>query len=258
MQPRKKRSWIARTWPAVVTFLALVVIWQIVVDRGLVSPRQLSSPTQIVRAAAQSWNTLSYATWVTFVEGALGFAIAIAVGILLGVGLHCSRAFHAAVYPLLVGAQTLPIIAIAPLFLLWFGFEPLGKLVLVAVFATFPIAVQTCRGLDSVPRFYRDVALTCGATSIWTLWHVELRVAARQVFGGIRISAAYVFGTAATAEYMGARAGLGIWLQAAYNSFRTPLIFAASLVIVLMTVALMLLVSLVERLLLGPDDDAIE
>ena len=119
----------------------------------------------------------------------------------------------------------------------------------------FPIAVQTIRGLDAVPSFYSDVALTCGAGRVWTLWHVKLRVAARQIFGGIRISAAYVFGSATTAEYLGARQGLGIWLQAAYNSFRTPLIFSATLVIIAFTALLMGIVNISERMLLGPVSD---
>ena len=110
---------------------------------------------------------------------------------------------------------------------------------IVTVFGLFPIAVQTIRGLEAVPQFYSDVALTCGATKAWTLWHVKLRVAARQIYGGIRVSAAYIFATAATAEYLGARKGLGIWLQAAYNSFRTPLIFSATLVIIAITGVLM-------------------
>ena len=88
---------------------------------------------------------------------------------------HCSR--------LLTAAQTLPLISIAPLFLIWFGFEPVGKIVIVAVFAIFPIVVQTMRGLAAVPAFYDDVAMTCGASRAWTLFHVDLRVAARQIFG---------------------------------------------------------------------------
>ena len=111
------------------------------------------------------------------------------------------------------------------------------------------------RGLEAVPQFYSDVALTCGATPVWTLWHVKLRVAARQIYGGIRVSAAYIFATASTAEYLGARKGLGIWLQAAYNSFRTPLIFSATIVIILMTCVLMLAVNASERILLGPPGD---
>ena len=84
---------------------------------------------------------------------------------------------------------------------------------------------------------------------------MKLRVAARQIYGGIRVSAAYIFATASTAEYLGARKGLGIWLQAAYNSFRTPLIFSATIVIILMTCVLMLVVNASERILLGPAGD---
>lgn len=98
--------------------------------------------------------------------------------------------------------------------------------------------------------------MTCGASRAWTLFHVDLRVAARQIFGGVRVSAAYVFATAATAEYLGARSGLGIWLQAAYNSFQTPRIFAATFVIIIMTGLLLLAVHAVERLTIGaPADD---
>ena len=82
-----------------------------------------------------------------------------------------------------------------------------------------------------------------------------MRVAARQIFGGIKISAAYVLGTAATAEYLGARNGLGIWLQSAYNSFRTPLIFSATIAIIILTALLMLVINTAEKLLLGPVED---
>ena len=117
---------------------------------------------------------------------------------MIGIALYCSHTFNAAFYPLLAAAQTMPLISIAPLFLIWFGFEISGKIVIVAVFGLFPIAVQTVRGLEAVPQFYSDVALTCGATPVWTLWHVKLRVAARQIYGGIRVSAAYIFATAST------------------------------------------------------------
>ncbi len=120
---------------------------------------------------------------MTFTEGVAGFLIACLAGVLLGVGIHCSRTAYAALFPLLTAAQTLPLISIAPLFLIWFGFEPAGKIVIVAVFALFPIVVQTMRGLQAVPRFYDDVAMTCGASRAWTLFHVDLRVAARQIFG---------------------------------------------------------------------------
>nr|WP_240541705.1 ABC transporter permease [Bifidobacterium callimiconis] len=241
--------------PTVIAVIVLVAVWEAWCRLGNVSPMMISSPSEIVQATIETWPTLWPATTVTLYEGVVGFLLAVLFGVMIGIGFHCSRTLNAALFPLLAAAQTMPLITIAPLFIIWFGFETSGKIVIVAVFGLFPIAVQTVRGLDAVPQFYSDVALTCGATRTWTLWHVKLRVAARQIYGGVRISAAYIFATAATAEYLGARKGLGIWLQAAYNSFRTPLIFSATFVIVALTAVLMLVVNLSERVLLGPAGD---
>ena len=251
---RTLKSLFARVAPPAFTVGGLLIVWEIAVDAGHISQRVLASPSQIAASIVKTWPDLWEATAITTYEAITGFLIAAVAGVLIGIGLYVSKSLYRGIYPLLAAAQTIPLITIAPLFMIWFGFEPLGKIVIVAVFGVFPVAVQTCRGMLAVPQFYEDVALTCGATRAWALWHVKLRVAARQVFGGLRISAAYVFGTAVTAEYLGAMNGLGIWLQAAFNSFRTPLIFSATIMVVALTALLLTIISLAERLLLGPDD----
>lgn len=251
---RTLKSLFARVAPPAFTVGGLLIVWEIAVDAGHISQRVLASPSQIAASIIKTWPDLWEATAITTYEAITGFLIAAVAGVLIGIGLYVSKTLYRGIYPLLAAAQTIPLITIAPLFMIWFGFEPLGKIVIVAVFGVFPVAVQTCRGMIAVPQFYEDVALTCGATRAWALWHVKLRVAARQVFGGLRISAAYVFGTAVTAEYLGAMNGLGIWLQAAFNSFRTPLIFSATIMVVALTALLLTIISLAERLLLGPDD----
>lgn len=251
---RTLKSLFARVAPPAFTVGGLLIVWEIAVDAGHISQRVLASPSQIAASIVKTWPDLWEATAITTYEAITGFLIAAVAGVLIGIGLYVSKTLYRGIYPLLAAAQTIPLITIAPLFMIWFGFEPLGKIVIVAVFGVFPVAVQTCRGMLAVPQFYEDVALTCGATRAWALWHVKLRVAARQVFGGLRISAAYVFGTAVTAEYLGAMNGLGIWLQAAFNSFRTPLIFSATIMVVALTALLLIIISLAERLLLGPDD----
>ena len=251
---RTLKSLFARVAPPALTVGGLLIVWEIAVDAGHISQSVLASPSQIAASIVKTWPDLWEATAITTYEAITGFLIAAVAGVLIGIGLYVSKTLYRGIYPLLAAAQTIPLITIAPLFMIWFGFEPLGKIVIVAVFGVFPVAVQTCRGMLAVPQFYEDVALTCGATRAWALWHVKLRVAARQVFGGLRISAAYVFGTAVTAEYLGAMNGLGIWLQAAFNSFRTPLIFSATIMVVALTALLLTIISLAERLLLGPDD----
>lgn len=247
-------SWWRKVLPPAVAIGAVLAVWQIAASAHWVSETTLASPAAIVSSMIATWPDLMAATAVTTGEALAGFAISVILGIAIGIGLYASKTANRAIYPLLVAAQTIPIITIAPLFMIWFGFNPAGKITLVAIFGLFSIAVDTSRGLNAVPRFYQDVALTCGATKLWTLFHVKLRVAARQIFSGIRISAAYVFGTAVTAEYLGATNGLGVWLQGAFNSFQTALIFSAALVVVALTGILLGLVSLAERLLLGPAD----
>lgn len=236
-----------RGLPRLLTIVIFIIAWQILVTVGNVSEMILPSPSRILTATIATWPDLASATVVTAMEGVLGFALAIIFGLLIGITLYCSQAIHDALYPLIAAAQTIPLITIAPLFIIWFGFEPIGKILIVTIFALFPIAVQTYRGLSQVPPFYEDVALTCGASRRWTLWHVKLRVAAEQIFSGLRISAAYVFTTAATAEYLGAQNGLGIWIQSAFNSFQTTLIFSATFVIVLLSAILLGLIALIEQ-----------
>lgn len=252
--PMKLADRLKRYIPTIVAIVALLVTWELWVDLGHVNRHSFSAPSEIAASWVDVWPKMWAATTVTIQEALAGFALALLFGILLGVLFYCSPLLNAAFFPLLTAAQTMPLITIAPLFIIWFGFEISGKIALIAVFSLFPIAVQTIRGLMAVPRYYEDVALTCGATRAWTLWHVKLRVASRQIFGGIRISASYLFATATTAEYMGARKGLGIWLQMAYNSFRTPLIFCATFMIVFLTGLVLLAVGIAERVLLGDDD----
>ncbi|MBO6071504.1 MAG: ABC transporter permease [Aeriscardovia sp.] len=241
----KKRGY--RIWIGIGTFAILIAIWQICVCAGKISPRVLSSPWQICVCLVEYWpSVLSSATLITGLEGFLGFLASIPLGLALGIGLYSSKTVQSSLYPLIVVAQMLPLITIAPLFIIWFGFSPAGKGVMVAVFSVFPIAVQTFRGLNKVPEEYVDVAKSCGAGRFWILLHVKLRLAAPQIFGGMKIATAYVFATAATAEYLGARNGLGIVLQSAFESFQTPLIFSATIVIIAMTALLWLLVSISE------------
>lgn len=253
-QSRSKRTLLTYL-PTLISVVIILLIWQFACQYFGISQNLIPTPIAIAQSTVDALPTLLPAALVTTQETLIGFALAIICGILLGVFFHISKLIKSALFPLLCAAQTMPLISIAPIFLIWFGFEISGKVVIVMIFSMFPIAVQTVRGLDAVPSFYTDVALTCGASTTWTLWHVKLRVAARQIFGGIKISAAYVLGTAATAEYLGARNGLGIWLQFAYNSFRTPLIFSATIVIIALTSALMLLINAIEKLLLGPVED---
>ncbi|MFC0265861.1 ABC transporter permease [Alloscardovia macacae] len=260
---RREKNWaytgIARILPPAILLILAVAAWELAARANSEVSRVWASPSLVWNATRLNADALLRNLSVTAYEALWGFALAIILGITFGVLLYISKLANATFMPLLTAAQTLPLISIAPFFLWFFGFDEAGKIALVTVFSLFPIAIQTSRGLAAVPRYFADVALTCGATPTWTLWHVLLRVAARQIFSGIRIAGTYVCATAATAEYMGSRRGIGIFLQSAYNTFQAPLVWSATLSIVCMTGALMAVIVIIERLLLGdPAEDSID
>lgn len=247
------------TLPTVMLLLIVGIFWELSANSSTDVARIWASPSRIIAGTRLNWAPLMSNLGITVSEGFWGFAIAIVAGIALGILLYLSRLANSAVMPILTAAQTLPLISVAPFFLWWFGFDQAGKIALVCVFSIFPIAIQTTRGLRAVPRYFSDVALTCGAGRVWTMWHVQLRGAARQIFSGIRIAGTYAFATAATAEYMGSRQGIGIFLQSAYNQMQAPLVWAATLSILVVTAILVGVIVLVERMWLGsPADDNID
>ncbi|MDO4913815.1 MAG: ABC transporter permease subunit, partial [Bifidobacteriaceae bacterium] len=191
--------------PTFITIIVILAVWQIWADVASINPLLLPSPLGIAQSMVYAMPTLWPAMAITIEESVIGFILAIICGITLGIVCYSSKILRSSIFPILYAAQTMPLISIAPILLLWFGFEISGKIVIVAIFGLFPIAVQTIRGLQAVPRYYSDVALTCGATQTWTLWHVKLRVAGHSIFGGIRIAGAYTIATATTAEYLGSR-----------------------------------------------------
>jgi ABC-type nitrate/sulfonate/bicarbonate transport system permease component len=155
-----------------------------------------------------------------------------------------------AVYPILVASQTLPIVAIAPLFVLWFGIGLLPKVLVVILVTFFPIAVALLDGLAATDRDATDLLESMGATRRQQLLKLRLPGALPYLFTGLRIAVTYAVIGAIFGEAVGAVDGLGIWIVLSKNLFRTDLVFAAILITATLTLVLWLLVGLAERLVI--------
>ncbi len=147
-----------------------------------------------------------------------------------------------------MGSQTLPIIALAPLVVIWFGFGQTPKIVLVALFTFFSIAVGLVQGLASADHDAMSLLRTMGASRLQLLLHVRLPSAIPQFFTGLKIAVTYSYVSAIVAEFVGAQQGLGVYMTTSKNAFRTDLVFGAVLVTSLLTLALFGIVTLLERL----------
>jgi ABC-type nitrate/sulfonate/bicarbonate transport system permease component len=151
------------------------------------------------------------------------------------------------VEPILVTSQTIPVVAVAPLFLLWFGFGVLPKVLVVVLVTFFPIVVALLDGFGSASRDASDLLRSYGATDWQAFRKLRWPTALPSFFTGLRIAVVYAVIGAVFGEYVGAREGLGIWMQLSQNSFRTDLVFAAIVVTSLVSLALYAVVGLIRR-----------
>jgi len=239
------RRWWRVGAPALLA-LALLVLWQWYSSAGA-GAALLPPPLRVLEAGWDDRADLWANTLPTLRAALLGFALALVVGFALSALIDFSLPARRAVMPLLIITQTLPLIVLAPLMVLWFGFGLLPKVLLVALVTFFPITVSLVHGYASGGPESHDVMAGLGSSRWQEFWHLRLPSAMPSLFSGVRIGITYAVVAAVFAEYAGAREGLGIYMQVAKNSFRTDLVLAAVVVTSLLTLALYALTFAVER-----------
>lgn len=244
----RMRAHAARAAWAAVGLAAVVAAWQALHDLARLPDRVLPAPATILASAAARSSSLACAAWTTAAEGMAGMAVGIAAGMLLAFAASLWPRAARVAAPILVVSQTIPLIAVAPLMVIWMGFSMASKIVVVAVFTAFPVALALLRGLNLTPGALTDPLAVAGASRAWMMIHARLPWAHAHLFSGIRIAATYAFASAATAEFMGAKRGLGVFLLSAQASFRTDLVFAGAGTLVVMTLLLYGLVGAAEAL----------
>lgn len=245
-----KLRWLAGYGPAFVLGVTLLALWELYVRMGQVSSQVLPSPSAIVQALFENWGIISVHTLQTLLESVLGMAAATVFGLLLAITLEISQWSRRAIYPILVISQTIPIIALAPLLLIWFGIDLGPKVFVVALYCFFPIAVASADGLANAEPELINLLKSMHASRWQILWLVRLPGAMPAFFSGLRIAATYGVIAAIFGEYVGAYQGLGVYMQLSVNSHAIVLLFAAILVTAVLSLLLFGLVSLIERIAL--------
>lgn len=227
---------------------AVVAVWAWVASLDSVDDLTLASPGEVFQAFEDDWSLLWDNAWVTLTEVLLGLAIAVAAGVLFAIAMHLSRALRDAAYPLLVASQAIPIVVLAPIFVLAFDYGIGPKLAIVALICFFPITVNVLDGLRAVDPEQLKLMRSFGASRLRTLRAVELPAALPSFFSGLRIAASVSVIGAVFGEWAGSDEGLGRLVLLGNNQLQTPRVYAGIVILTLMAVALFALATLAERL----------
>lgn len=230
------------------TVLGLLVVWELVVDLGIIPNFLLPTPVQVVQALVNDISLIVGHAATTLVETAIGLLIGVALGFAIAVLMDRFEGFYLALQPLVTISQTIPTIAIAPLLVLWFGYGLAPKVILIVITTFFPITVSLISGFRSVDPDVIDLMRTMNASRWQIFRYAKLSAAADQFFSGLRISATYAIVGAVIAEWLGGNSGLGVYMTRVRKSFSYDRMFAAIIVISALSLGLMKLVDLLQRI----------
>ena len=243
MSARRRPSWA----PPVVLLVVLVAVWEAAVRLLDIPGYVLPAPSSVVSALASNASVIAGHALSTLVTAIVGLALGTALGIGLAAAMTVSRRLRAALYPLVVVSQSIPMVVLAPLFVVWFGFGPMPRVLVVALVAFFPVAVATVSGLAAADRDQVDLVRAMGGGRRDLARHVLIPGALPSLFTGLKVAASYAMFAAIVGEWIGASSGLGLYLERSRASFATDQMFAAVLVIAAISVGLVGLVFALER-----------
>ncbi len=253
-QPAKKRlkkvrlsSWL----PAVLFYAALVALWELISQLGLVRPFILPGPTMIIESIQANWDTLVQNTIVTAREIFIGYLLGSGIGFVLALGIFYSKILRTIIYPGIVFLQTVPKVALAPLFLIWFGVGETSIIAITALICLFPVLVNTVIGFEGVDVNLLEMMHSVSANGWQKFRMIYLPASLPEIFAGLRVGISLAVIGAIVGEFIGARAGLGYQILMANSRIATDEVFAVIVFIAAIGLFFYFSVNLLGRLLVG-------
>lgn len=244
---RKLRSITRHKGPAIAAAVLLIAVWAAASAAGLVPRYMLPSPLDVLRALCSDAPLLWQHAQVTLREAFLGLTVGVGLGFLFAVVMDAFEVLYRALYPILVLTQTVPTVAIAPLLVLWFGYEMTPKVILIVIVTFFPVTVGLLDGFRAADRDAIGLLRSMGAGRRQVFRYIKFPSAMPQFFSGLRIAAAYSVVGAVISEWLGGFAGLGVYMTRVKKAFAFDKMFAVILLISVISLLLMALVDLLER-----------
>jgi ABC-type nitrate/sulfonate/bicarbonate transport system permease component len=241
------RKLFLKGWRPVSVLLLLFIIWEIVVRMADIEPWLLPAPSKVIAEGIAGWKIFYPDVFATTEITLYGFVVGAAIGLIVAIFLHLVPALRESFYPLLILSQNVPIIVLAPLLVIWFGFGLLPKIIVITLVCFFPITVAALDGFRQTPTELKHYMLMAGAKKIQLFRKLELPFALPSIFSGLKISATYSVMGAVISEWLGAKQGIGVYMTFASSSFRTDRVFVAIFTIMLLSLLFFVLIILLEK-----------
>ncbi|MAU65129.1 MAG: nitrate ABC transporter permease [Dehalococcoidia bacterium] len=241
---KRKLTWI----PSIFFVIVLLIVWDVLVRINDVPSWLLPSPSEIFKAMLDNARILTSHTITTLIEVILGFVIALFVGLLLSSAITLSSTIEKSFYPFIIASQTIPVIVIAPMLLVWVGYGLMPKIIVVALISFFPIVVNTVDGMKSIDMDLEKLFRTMGASN-WDIFRkIRIPNSLPYMFSGLRVAISISVIGAVIGEWVGSSEGLGYLMIRSKPQFQTELVFAAIFILSIMGIILFFGIGLVEKL----------
>lgn len=238
---------IRKGWRPVSVLILLLIIWQVLVPIFDVPDWLLPTPLQIGMETVNAWPNYSDHLWATIRLSVIGLLIGSFFGLSVAIVLHLVPKLRETFYPLLILSQNVPIIVLAPLLVIWFGFGMLPKLVIIVLVCFFPITIAVLDGFRQTSEDLLHYMKMAGATKRQIFWKLEWPHAMPSIFSGLKIAATYSVMGAVISEWLGAQEGIGVYMTLASSSFRTTQVFVAILLIMGLSMVFFSAIVLLEK-----------
>jgi ABC-type nitrate/sulfonate/bicarbonate transport system permease component len=241
------RARVIEWFPAIFMAVALVVLWEVLVTVLDVQRWLLPAPSVIFAELFDSPGFLLGHAGLTLAEILIGFAVSIALAVVIASGIIWSRTVERSIYPIIIASQTIPIITLAPLLIIWVGTDIMSKVIVIVLFTFFPIVISLVSGLRSVDQEMVDMFRTLGASPWQTFSKLMIPSSLPSFFAGLKVAAVVSVIGGVIGEWFGASAGLGWLMKIAGGQFQTARVFAAIVVLSILAMALFAAVVALEK-----------
>lgn len=246
---KKKLQNISTNYASLILGLAIILLWEVSAHLGWLPQFIIPAPSEVILALIDDRANIWMNARVTLIQAFIGLAIGIVLAFTLAIIMDVIPWFHKALYPILVVTQTIPTVAIAPILVLWLGYDMTPKIVLVVLTTLFPIIISILSGFAQCDQDSIQLLKLMGANRWQILRHVKLPSSMTYFLSGLRVSVSYAFVSSVVAEWLGGFEGLGVYMIQTKRAFAYDKMFAVIVFISVLSLIFMGTVSLVEKFL---------